>query len=387
MSYTPNNVSVYVAAFSGAVAAMTMSDRVITSTDTAAYNAQVNAAGAFAQSFDAQWGLRATSTLDLNAITQAASQSYILRTPNSVNLGDYSRLVSAIIAAITSVEGYFAQQGIVPPPPVTGGGAGLRVIPPVDAFSAIRYDFTLMANGAAPTFGVAPTSPIASVGTQVAPLSVGYSNGSGGDIIAAGPFGRAGDFYADAVGNRGGSATANLPYTPGQNQSVTLEVGFFPRARGVGSAVILSKAWLQTAWLAPFNSLNLTFLDAADGSWEVAMLDSSNLAAEVGIDITDGRSTIKYGQYTHLCFVVDVALKRGFAYMNGLQRAFFTFTTGPAYDVTASSGPWMIGGNTVNTSDAANCVYDYLEVANVARTPAQVLARAQSYLGYIIPTT
>jgi hypothetical protein len=387
MSYTPNNTSVYVAAFAGAVAAMTMSDRVISSTDTAAYQAQVNAAGAFAQTFDTQWGMRTTTTLDLNAITQAAGQSYILRTPNSIKLGDYSSIVAAIITAITGSEAYFASQGIIPPLPNAGGRAGLRVIPPVDAFSAIRYEFELQTDGTAPTFGVAPSSHLASTGTQNVPITGGYSNNGGGPIIQAGPFGRALDYYA-AGSETGGSNTDALPYTPGQNASVTYEAGFFARGAPVGHGVILSKAWVINTWSAPFNSVNLTFLDATTtGGWEIAILDSSDLSAEVGLDITNGRDCIKFGQYNHLMMVIDVAAKRSFGYLNGTQRGFFTFTTGPAYNVTGSSGPYLVGGNIVNTNDASNIVYDYIEVANVARTPAQALARAQSYLGYIIPTT
>jgi hypothetical protein len=386
MAYTPINVSVYVAAFAGAVTAMSMSDRLIVSVNPANYDIQSAAAGAFAQAFDTQWGSRTTTTLDLTAITQSAGQSYLLRTPSSSRVSDYSKLVSAIIAAITSGENYFAGQGIVPPAPVTGGGSGLRAIPAIDGFSAIRWDFTKMVNGQPPVFGAHPASAIQSVGAQLVPLNAGYSNGTGGLVIEPGPFGRAGDFYA-AGGNTGGSGTDNLPYTPGQNASVTLEAGFFARGAPINNGVILSKTWVHSTFTAPFNSLNLTFLaNTATGAWEIAMLDSSNLSAEIGLDITDGRDCVKFGQYNHLMMVVDVAAKRCIGYLNGVARGNFTFTTGPAYNVTTDSGPWMIGGNIVNTSDASNIVYDYTEIANVARTPAEALARAQSYLGYIAPT-
>ncbi len=125
MAYVPFNLSVYVAAYAGAIAGMGASDRVPSSTVVSSYAGLSATAGAYAQAFDTAWGTVRANTLDLASIQEMTAGAWEGRAPvpNAQNFSPtiHVPLVVALIAAIKSSQAYVAHQGIVPSaPPVPG---------------------------------------------------------------------------------------------------------------------------------------------------------------------------------------------------------------------------------------------------------------------------
>jgi len=143
--YSPNNVLVFIAAYAGAISGMAVAEKVLVKNNPVDYDAISKVAGAFAQSFDTEWGLRPTSELDVSIIEEECEGTWEGRypatfKPSTVTPSTYTAQCKALIALVTSSEAYFAAQGIVPPPPGSGGGFA-------------KYTIDLSTNSAAVDFG------------------------------------------------------------------------------------------------------------------------------------------------------------------------------------------------------------------------------------------
>lgn len=123
MSYSPNNVNVYTAAYSGAFAGMVSSGRYIKNANMATYANRAAYAGAWAQEFDTLWGMNTIDLLQIDSILAHSQAVWEERTPTPdapsvtkyVDPNTYTEEIAAIVAAINAEETFFAQQGITPP--------------------------------------------------------------------------------------------------------------------------------------------------------------------------------------------------------------------------------------------------------------------------------
>jgi hypothetical protein len=142
MSYTPNNLDVFTAAFSGAMAGMGEFNRNNTDSSPADYSDLASLAGAFAQQFDTRWGAVLPDGLQLDCIAAFSEGAWenrapqiAVKAPRLTRLihpylipATYDKLVLAIIAAIQAGENYYVDQGIpIPPPPETHGEDVLKI--------------------------------------------------------------------------------------------------------------------------------------------------------------------------------------------------------------------------------------------------------------------
>jgi len=144
--YSPNNVLVFIAAYAGAISGLAVAEKVLVNNNPVDYDAISKVAGAFAQSFDTEWGLRPTSELDVSIIEEECEGTWEGRypatfKPSTVTPSTYTAQCKALIALVTSSEAYFAAQGIVPPSPGSGGGG------------FAKYVIDLSVNSAAIDFG------------------------------------------------------------------------------------------------------------------------------------------------------------------------------------------------------------------------------------------
>lgn len=130
MSYTPNNINVYIAAYSGAVAGMGASNRFPRDSVAGDYVNLTKTAGAYAQQFDTLWGANNATTLDVDNITQLTAAAWESRAPQSTNPADFALLCGALIAMVTQSETYFAGQGIPPYVPAPAAAGGTLVFKP-----------------------------------------------------------------------------------------------------------------------------------------------------------------------------------------------------------------------------------------------------------------
>ncbi len=115
MAYSPLNTNVFIAALAGALAGIAVAGRQISDTTAADYAPQVNAAGAYAQSFDTAWGVTAPSTLAIQCIQEESEAVWADRFPGSVTPAFYTPICNALIATITQAGTYVTGQGIVIP--------------------------------------------------------------------------------------------------------------------------------------------------------------------------------------------------------------------------------------------------------------------------------
>lgn len=125
MPYTPNNVDIYTAAYSGAIAGMGVSGRNPTNPDNASYQQLTELAGAFAEIVDTIWASASGNNLDIGVIQEACESVWQDRSPIqflTTSTIDYiTELANAVIAIVNESETYFAGQGITPNTPGGGG--------------------------------------------------------------------------------------------------------------------------------------------------------------------------------------------------------------------------------------------------------------------------
>ena len=122
MSYTPNDKTVFTAAYSGVLSGFAASGRLLTDPDTAVYSKYAVIAGAFAQSFDEAWEVNPDTvppnTLQVFSIELFCKAVWESRdvelTTDTINPSTFTEQCSAIIAGILAGDTYFASQGITP---------------------------------------------------------------------------------------------------------------------------------------------------------------------------------------------------------------------------------------------------------------------------------
>jgi len=132
VSYTPNDLTVYSASYSGAFSGLTVSGRWIEDTAQGDYSGFALISGAFAQEFDTQWAISPDTippnTLQVFIIFQACKGLWDSRnsevTSTTLNPSEYSEVIGALITTIKASDAYVAAQGITPNPWPTGGGGG-----------------------------------------------------------------------------------------------------------------------------------------------------------------------------------------------------------------------------------------------------------------------
>jgi hypothetical protein len=167
MVYVPQNLNVFTAAYAGAISGMIIGMRNLNDTVSTDYTTRANVAGAFAESFDTQWGVAAANTLDVLAIEVACQGYWIGRfadpaQANFLLLGNYTTISNSIIAALQAGDAFFAGQGIIPAPWGTGPGA-----PPLQRVTFAQSPFAMTtgieyivdASGGSPLLMNAPVVP------------------------------------------------------------------------------------------------------------------------------------------------------------------------------------------------------------------------------------
>jgi len=122
-SFTPINLNLYVAAYSGAVAGMATGGW-ITDGNPSDYALVTSIAGAYAQEFDRVWdNPTLLNSLEQACITSIISDNFEGRAPGPLNnpkflMGsNWTISVSACIALVLESDTFFADQGITPPSP------------------------------------------------------------------------------------------------------------------------------------------------------------------------------------------------------------------------------------------------------------------------------
>ena len=127
MTYSPQNKTVFTAAYSGALggigaALKTPTDPVPTDPGVVSI---ADVAGAFAQSFDTVWGAVTPSELDVLSIEEVSAAYFIGSAPPNAppfNVpANWTGVCEALVAIVKAGENYFASQGITPNP--WGGGS------------------------------------------------------------------------------------------------------------------------------------------------------------------------------------------------------------------------------------------------------------------------
>lgn len=127
MTYSPINIPVYVASYSGAIAGMGVSGWIIDPAQSN-YDNVTKIAGAFAEAFDIAWDSSTPlNNLEVASITSIVSTEFAERGPGPLDnprfqtTANWDIAVRACIALVLESDAYFAAQGINPG---TGGGGG-----------------------------------------------------------------------------------------------------------------------------------------------------------------------------------------------------------------------------------------------------------------------
>jgi hypothetical protein len=213
MSYTPNDITVYTAAFSGAISGITVSGRVIVDDLPADYAKNALIAGAFAKSFDLAWendpNTNPPDTLEVFTIEQSSKAIWenrdITLSSTSLNPATYTESCTAIIAVILASEEYFFSQGIVSAlwPSGSGGvtdvvaGTGISVTGPENEPTVSNTGVLTVTAGSNVTLtGTAQNPIVNSTGTTGATGATGASG-------ATGPVGATGVGATGATGTQG----------------------------------------------------------------------------------------------------------------------------------------------------------------------------------------
>jgi hypothetical protein len=254
--YVPNNVLVFVAAYSGAISGMVVAGRVLTSSVVAKYNPVASAAGAFAQSFDTEWALRPTTDLDLAIIEEQCEGAFTSRYPNTSKPSTmlpatYTNECRALIALVTAAEGYFTGQGIVPPSPGGGGSVFLdsqfEIDNALDATKKLKTDLSGQSPGATVTLSPQNTVSRPFRLPDISGTALVAEDGTG--LILWGQLvkdqnSNAGIQYSTLTTNRASLRTSQY----GANAGVPGVVGF--KSRGLTVGALASVAAGDVLWRA-----------------------------------------------------------------------------------------------------------------------------------------
>lgn len=128
MSYTPNNTSVYLQAFAGCIAGLTLSGRYPLSAFGADYQGEATQADAFAQEIDTVFGASTPTGFELLALQTTCAWVWSYgRSPltaNATTPTSYTQLAKAIVALVQESNAQVVAEGINPNGGGGGGGGG-----------------------------------------------------------------------------------------------------------------------------------------------------------------------------------------------------------------------------------------------------------------------
>jgi len=131
MTYTPNQIQVYNAAFVGTQTGLAAALRGLISENSSGFSAVSGLAGLFAQAIDTAWAASGTpNLLDVGVIQSASMGYWIGRDPFSVDPSTFASTALSILAMASAGESYYTSQGITPPPISGGGSGGVTYLPP-----------------------------------------------------------------------------------------------------------------------------------------------------------------------------------------------------------------------------------------------------------------
>jgi hypothetical protein len=136
VTYTPNNQAVFLAAFVGACSGIAADGRNLTLQDPDDYAASTQVAGAFAQSFDTEWGTAVATSTDALAVQQICAGHWSGRFANAeepfLTPSTYRSSCLALIALVQESSVYLSGQDINPVVPNMASVstlAALRALP------------------------------------------------------------------------------------------------------------------------------------------------------------------------------------------------------------------------------------------------------------------
>lgn len=123
MAYVPNNPSVYINAFAGALSALSSSTGILSDASAADYAGIAQAADAVAQKVDTIWGAAPATSVELALIASVVNQTMTGRTPTTgstqLTSATYNALALAIQAVAVAGNNQINVEGISPPGPLT----------------------------------------------------------------------------------------------------------------------------------------------------------------------------------------------------------------------------------------------------------------------------
>lgn len=256
MSYSPNNVAVFVAAYVGALAGLAAHNRAITSPTASSYTSLENVAGAWAEEFDTAWGANSADSLQIGVIQNGSYALWANRAPQSdpksLTPSFYAVEANALIALIVAGEAFFSGQGITPPAAGGGGGGGItwRTVTASTNFSATSGDGLNYKNLSAPATSNLPASPLPNA-TYAVKISDSASatqgvtiNGNGNNIESS-----------SSPGTYAASATLSGAGVVGTEVQYTFIDGVW-KVTGTGVATGASAASSALAWRTVTASTN-----------------------------------------------------------------------------------------------------------------------------------
>jgi hypothetical protein len=130
--YTPINLTVYTAAYSGIISGLVGSSRWLEDSVSTDYDGFACIAGAFAMAFDLAWeenpNTNPPDTLQVFVIEKTCKAVWesrdVAANASSTNSDTFAVVSQSIIAVVLASESYFASQGITPAVWPSGGGGG-----------------------------------------------------------------------------------------------------------------------------------------------------------------------------------------------------------------------------------------------------------------------
>jgi hypothetical protein len=316
-SYSPQNKTVYTAAYAGALAGIAASQR--TPTDEVATDPPLvgnsDVAGAWAQELDTQWAGVTPSTLDVIAIEECSAAVFIgscppLEAPFTVP-SNWSATVLAVIAIVKAGENYFAAMGIAPDPWPSGNGS------------------TGTTGPTGPTGpGVGATGPTGSTGATGPGVGATGPTGATGGIGPTGATGHTGATGSGATGTTGATGATGS----GGTQAVIFTTNPTP-----GSGIASNRNANQLA--SDPTALGLTNL----GSDTTGALPA----------VTGDYATVSGGDQCQV--IADYATVSGG--MNNLADATSATVSGGANNSASGPGATVSGGgsNSASGSTATVC--------------------------------
>jgi hypothetical protein len=130
--YSPINLTIYTAAYSGVISGLSASGRILLDTDDDDYAAFTTIAGTFAESLDIAWAAgpatNPPNTLQVFEIEKTCKGVWESRSPElntaTLDTSSFAETCNAIVALVEASSSYFASQGITPAAWPSGSGSG-----------------------------------------------------------------------------------------------------------------------------------------------------------------------------------------------------------------------------------------------------------------------